>query len=124
MASKTLKDELNENNPFRTDSKQDNYTPPEKAKGMIIYPEVKHMTDNMTDTQAGVLFKALLSFFVDGEEANIKDSFVYATFQMCRDRIIDNNDKYRRKCYQNHKNRKGAFDIDGNWDETLPQEYD
>lgn len=112
MASEAYKEELNQYSPFAQNktTNNDKYTPPDKAKGMIIYPEIKNFVDAMNDTQAGILFKACLSFFVDGEIATIKDKFVEATFKTCCDHIIENNNKYRQTCIQNHKNRKGYSD--------------
>lgn len=102
--------------------KKDGYTPPDKAKGMIIYPDTWHFVKIMTDNQAGELFKSLLDTFVNGAIPDIEDAIVLATYNQCMDKIIENNQKYQKKCIQNHRNRKGNFDIDGQWDESLPSE--
>ena len=107
------RNELRERAGLDPEQKTDGYTPPDKAKAMLIKPDVKYFVDMMTDEQAGILFKALFSFFIDGVQLKTKDSIVMATFNQCRDSIIDNNNRYRQTCIQNRKNRMGCQYVRG-----------
>ncbi len=57
----------------------------EEKKGFLLYSDIIHTIEKLTDEQAGVLFKHILKYVNDLNPINKKHlSFTNTTFNECR----------------------------------------
>ena len=78
-------------------------------KGFIVYGDTKAVVDELTDEQAGRLFRGMLEYFVDGNEPEFSDvlKFVFIPIRQQMDR---NANKYEKRCERNKENAKKRWD--------------
>lgn len=78
-------------------------------KGFIVYGDTKAVIDELTDEQAGRLFRGMLEYFVNGNEPEFSDvlKFVFIPIRQQMDR---NANKYEKRCERNKENAKKRWD--------------
>lgn len=84
----------------------------EKQKGFIVYGDIKASVDELSDEQAGRLFRGMIEYFVDGTEPEFSDvlKFVFIPIRQQMDR---DSDKYVSVCDRNRKNARKRWDAVG-----------
>jgi len=74
-----------------------------ERKGFLVYADLADTLEELSDEEAGVLFKAMMTYFVDGSEPKLpralRFAFLPVRHQMDRDR-----EKYDRRCERNREN--------------------
>lgn len=77
--------------------------PNSEQKGFIVYGDTKAVVDELTNEQAGELFRGMLEYFEDGTDPKfngvLKIAFIPIKQQMDRDQ-----DKYVKRCERNRAN--------------------
>lgn len=81
-------------------------------KGFIVYGDTKAVVDELTNEQAGELFRGMLNYFVDGTDPEFSDVLKIA-FIPIRQQMDRNSDKYAKMCDRNRKNAKMRWDAVG-----------
>ncbi len=78
-------------------------------KGFIVYGDIKAVIAELTDEQAGQLFRGMVTYFTDGKAPKfagiLKYVFIPIKQQMDRDQ-----QKYDAKCEKNRKNIKDYWE--------------
>ena len=76
-----------------------------EQKGFVVYGDVQAVVDELNDEQAGMLFRAMITYFATGKAPKFDGILKYVWIpirqQMDRDR-----EKYDAKCEKNRKNIK------------------
>lgn len=76
-----------------------------EQKGFIVYKDLHAVVDELTDEQAGQLFRGMIKYFNEGKEPKfdgvLKFVFIPIKQQMDRD-----SEKYDEKCEKNRENIK------------------
>lgn len=83
-----------------------------EQKGFIVYGDTKAIVDELTNEQAGELFRGMLDYFVDGTEPEFSNVLKIA-FIPIRQQMDRNSDKYAKMCDRNRKNAKMRWDAVG-----------
>ena len=84
-------------------SQMDNLT---DKKSFILYTDIRHFVDNMSDEQAGVFIKAVFSYACDGGVSGISDPMTMSVFSFVKDKIDHASDKYLKRCEKNRENAR------------------
>lgn len=75
----------------------------DERKGFVVYGDLADTLSELSDEEAGVLFKAMMAYFTGGDEPDLprelRFAFIPVRQQMDRDR-----EKYERKCEKNREN--------------------
>ena len=77
----------------------------EGKKSFVLYADVKTTLDELTDEQAGKLFKTVLDY-VNDENPEIDDAFVRLAFAPIRQQLKRDLDKWLKRSVINSKNGK------------------
>lgn len=74
-------------------------------KGFIVYKDIHAVVDELTDEQAGKLFRGMIKYFADGTEPKFEGilKFVFIPIKQQMDRDAE---KYSEKCEKNRENVK------------------
>ena len=74
-------------------------------KGFIVYKDIHAVVDELTDEQAGKLFRGMIKYFVDGTEPKFEGvlKFVFIPIKQQIDRDAE---KYSERCEKNRENIK------------------
>ena len=81
-------------------------------KGFVVYGDYKAVIDELDDEQAGKLFRAMLNYFVDGEDPNFADVLKFV-FIPIKQQIDRDTTKYQQKCERNRQNANMRWDANG-----------
>ena len=88
-----------------------------EPKGFLVYGDLADTLAELSDEEAGVLFKAMMAYFVSEQEPDLprdlRFAFIPVRQQMDRDR-----EKYDRRCEKNSEN------IRKRWNKKDTNEYD
>lgn len=76
-----------------------------EAKGFLVYKDVKAVVDELTDEQAGMLFRGMLDYFSDGTEPKF-DGILKFVFIPIKQQIDRDSERYEQKCEKNRANAK------------------
>lgn len=74
-----------------------------KQETLVLFPEVTTITRKFTDTQFGVLMRAVFSYRFNGEVYSGEDAAVDVAFQA----VIGQIDRYQEFCQKQSNNAKG-----------------
>lgn len=74
-----------------------------QRKNLLVPHGVKYKLDEMTDAEAGKLFKALVEYSISGEEAEFEDRFLRSTFKECAQADKENELAYQQECDRRSK---------------------
>ena len=76
------------------------------AKNVLIYPSHFELMDSLSDTQSGILIKAigLFSKGIEPTQTHITDSVVLGIWMAIRRDFIIQEENYKKKCEINRKN--------------------
>ena len=87
-------------------------------KGFIVYGDTKAVVDELTDEQAGQLFRGMLEYFVDGDDPEFSDvlKFVFIPIRQQMDRDAN---KYEKRCERNRENVKKRWNKSNTNDTTV-----
>ena len=77
-----------------------------KRKSFILHIDSLGILDNLSDEQAGKLFKAIKSYQVDGELTT--DEVIKLVFFPFKSQFERDNEKYKTICDRNKNNDKGS----------------
>ena len=90
-----------------------------EQKGFIVYKDINAVIDELTDEQAGKLFRGMIKYSVDGTEPDF-DGVLKFVFIPIKQQIDRDSEKYDRKCEKNRENikkrwarEKGTTEYDG-----------
>ena len=74
-------------------------------KGFIVYKDIHAVVDELTDEQAGKLFRGMIKYFADGTEPKFEGvlKFVFIPIKQQIDRDAE---KYSERCEKNRENIK------------------
>lgn len=76
-----------------------------EQKGFIVYGDIKDVIDELTDDQVALLFRGMVSYFLDGKDPKFTGilKFVFIPIKQQMDR---NAEQYERKCEKMRENAK------------------
>ena len=83
-----------------------------EQKGFVVYGDTKAVVDELSDEQAGRLFRGMLEYFVDGDDPDF-DDVLKLVFIPIRQQMDRNADKYNKMCDRNRENAKKRWDAVG-----------
>lgn len=83
-----------------------------EQKGFVVYGDTKAVVDELSDEQAGRLFRGMLEYFVDGDDPDF-DDVLKLVFIPIRQQMDRNADKYNKMCDRNRENAKKRWDASG-----------
>lgn len=66
-------------------------------KSCVVYSSWETLIYNLPDEQAGMLSKAILHYGITGEKINIDDPTIKAVFEMVKEKIDEDSEKYQAK---------------------------
>lgn len=66
-------------------------------KSCVVYSSWETLIYNLPDEQAGMLSKAILHYGITGEKINIDDPTIKAIFEMVKEKIDEDSEKYQAK---------------------------
>jgi uncharacterized phage protein (TIGR02220 family) len=81
-------------------------------KGFIVFGDTKEVVDELSDEQAGRLFRGMLQYFVDGTDPDFTDALKFV-FIPIRQQMDRNADKYTKMCDRNKQNARKRWDAVG-----------
>ena len=81
-------------------------------KGFIVFGDTKEVVDELSDEQAGRLFRGMLQYFVDGTDPDFTDALKFV-FIPIRQQMDRNADKYTKMCDRNKQNARKRWDASG-----------
>lgn len=73
-------------------------------KSFLVYFDLEDQTEELTNEQLGLLFRAMMAYGRRGECIEIKDPYVKACFRFVMVQMREDREKYEKKCKQNHDN--------------------
>ena len=87
-------------------------------KGFIVYKDIHAVVDELTDEQAGKLFRGMIKYSADGTEPKFEGvlKFVFIPIKQQIDRDAE---KYERKCEKNRENAKKRWERNSNGYERM-----
>lgn len=88
-------------------SEREPSTPP----GFMLYRESAFSLTLVPEQAAGAAIQAACRFFLTGEETDL-DGPAGQLYQLIRASIIQNTEKYQRKCEQNRENARKRWGIE------------
>jgi hypothetical protein len=69
-----------------------------KAKAFLIYKDAKDIVDELSDDQAGVLFKSIFNYEVEGNIPKFKDKTTNIVFKMFKIHLDRAREEYSSIC--------------------------
>ena len=72
-------------------------------KSIMLYLDTFSQWKMLSDSQAGILIKALLAYAADGEQPETNDGMVLMAFSFIRQQIDRDAEKYEKRCDKNRQ---------------------
>lgn len=89
-----------------------------EQKGFIVYKDLHAVVDELTDEQAGQLFKGMIAYSADGTEPKF-DGVLKFVFIPIRQQMDRDSDKYDEKCEKNRENARKRWERNANGSERM-----
>lgn len=76
---------------------------------LLLHASIWHQVRLLNDEQAGMIFKAMLCYVLEGTEPEFTELAMQIVWEGIKSQIDDNNAKYEAKCKTNSENRRKGY---------------